>query len=187
MRSRLAIERYGLGLALAAGCGLAAGPAAAATSPLPVKAAYLYKFGSFVDWPATSFAAPDAPLNLCVQGDDPFGAVLDQSVEGQQVSGHPLAVRRLAKVDKDSPCHVLFVAGDRAQSAAAALAAVKGAPILTITDSAPAWARGMIDFAIVRSMVRFSIDQAAAQQAQLTISSKLLNLAIGVRPGAGAP
>ncbi|MDB5438228.1 MAG: putative transrane protein, partial [Caulobacteraceae bacterium] len=164
-----------------------AAQAAAAASPLPIKAAYLYKFGSFVDWPASSFAAPDAPLNLCVQGDDPFGIVLDESVAGQQVSGHPLALRRLPKVDKDSPCQILFIAGARAQSAAAALAAVKGAPVLTITDGAPASARGMIDFELVRSMVRFSIDQAAAQQAQLTISSKLLSLAVGVRSGGSAP
>lgn len=184
MRLRRALRRAGPALA-ALWCGGAL--AAGASSPLPVKAAYLYKFGSFVDWPASSFTGPDSPLNLCVQGDDPFGAVLDQSVSGQQVSGHPVALHRLARVDRDSLCHILFVAGGRSQTAAAALAAVRGSPMLTITDGASGPARGMIDFAIVRSMVRFSIDQGAAQQAQLTISSKLLSLAIEVRPGGGAP
>ncbi|SFJ37102.1 protein of unknown function [Caulobacter sp. UNC279MFTsu5.1] len=164
--------------------GLTLSWSAANAAPLEyqVKAAYLYKLVSFVDWPAGSLPAPGAPVNLCVVGDDPFGAALDQAAQNQQVDGRPLAVRRIATVSKSSGCQVLYIAGSKRQSVASALQLVKGSPSLTITEASEA--RGsIVQFVVKEGRVRFTIDLAAAAQNGLTISAKLLSLALSVRDG----
>jgi hypothetical protein len=148
-----------------------------------VKATYLYKFGPFVEWPAEALATPDSPFTLCIAGHDPFGMVLDQAVIGQQVNGHPIAIRRMGVVTANSGCQVLFLGGSPEQSIGAGLIAVRGSPVLTVTDAQGLIApHGIIDFVIVENHVRFSIDDAAAAANGLAISSQLLSLAQSVRP-----
>lgn len=147
-----------------------------------VKAAYLHKFAPFVEWPAAAYDSPTSPFEVCVAGDEPFGPALDKALDGQRVGQHPVAVRRLARVDGRASCHVLYVAGSEAQSVADALSAVRGKPVLTVTDersSGPA--RGVIHFVIDAKRVRFHIDDQAAASHDLTVSSKLLSLALSVR------
>ena len=143
-----------------------------------VKATDLYKFAAFVDWPAAAFSGPADPAVVCVAGDDPFGAMLDQAVRGQRIGARPIMLMRLDKVDRGAPCHILFVAPSRRQTVADALDKVRGQPVLTVTDAADASARGMIDFVLKDSRVRFRIDPAAAERGGLAISSKLLSLAV---------
>ncbi len=141
-----------------------------------VKATFLYKFAPFVDWPRGP--APPAFI-LCVQGDDPFGPVLDRAVEGQRIEGRPVVVRRIEVVAPGSGCQVAFLAGSHRQSVLDALRALRGAPVLTVTDGeAP---HGVIHFRIKDNRVRFDVDQVAADEAGLGLSSKLLNLALSVR------
>lgn len=161
----------GLGLALAA----RADPADLETA---VKASYLYKFGPFVDWPAQAFAGPDSPFVICVVGRDPFGSLLDRAVTGQRVGGRAIVVARLASADHGSACQVAYLGGSRDQSVRAALAALRGAPVLTVTDGPGG--PGIVDFVLADNRVRFRIDEAAAAENQLTISSKLLGLALSV-------
>jgi hypothetical protein len=144
-----------------------------------VKAAYLDKLGAFVEWPAAAFAAPAEPARLCVAGDDPFGDLLVQAVHGQRIASHPILVVRLDRVERGSACHILFAAGSPRQSVADVLEKVRGTPTLTVTDSAadPA-ARGMVNFVLRSNRVRFEIDEASAAQSGLSISSKLLSLAV---------
>ena len=147
-----------------------------------VKATYLYKFAPFVDWPPGAFASPSSAVNLCVIGDDPFGDILDRAVRGQEVGDRPIAVRRLRTVDQNSGCHIMYVTGSDRQSVTEALDAVRGTPVLTITNSASrAGAQGVIHFVIVGNRVRFEIDDQAAARNGITISSKLLSLAVSVR------
>jgi hypothetical protein len=156
-------------------------PRAQAQSPLEteVKAAYLSKFGAFVEWPATAFDSPAAPAQICVAGADPFGVLLDQAVRGQRIAGHPIAVLRMDRVDKGVPCHILFVAPSPRQPVADALDKVRGFPVLTVTDDGPDPAsRGVIDFVLRDGRVRFRIDGRAAGGDGLAISSKLLSLAV---------
>jgi hypothetical protein len=154
--------------------------AAAQTSlAVAIKATDLYKFAAFVDWPPSAFADPAEPAVLCVEGEDPFGPVLDQAVRGQKIGARPIVVMRLDHVDRGAPCHVLFVAPSRRQPPAEALDTVRGQPVLTVTDEAadPA-ARGMIDFVLKDGRVRFRIDPRMAERSGLVISSKLLSLAV---------
>jgi hypothetical protein len=154
-------------------------------SEATVKAAFLYRFGSFVAWPETAFAAPDSALIVCVVGVDPFGRLLDDSIRNQHVGNRPIEVRRLQTAAEAASCHILFVSGGRTQSVEDALRAVRGRPVLTVTDAQSAGnARGIIHFAVVNDRVRFFIDEARAAEGGLTISSRLLDLAISVRPRA---
>lgn len=160
---------------------LAQGPAHAEPASLAaeVKATYLEKFGDFVEWPDAAFAGPSDPIRLCVIGSDPFGAVLDQASHGQRIGAHPLVLVRLDKIERAPPCHILFAAGSSKQSIADVLDKVRGAPVLTITDGAGnSAAHGIINFVVVSDRIRFQIDEAAAMQSGLAISSKLLSLAI---------
>jgi len=164
-----------------------AAPQARADDPaalaLAVKAAFLYKFEPFVTWPAQAFPAPDSPFNLCVIGADPFGAVLDRAVDGQETAGHRVAVVRLTLLSRDAHCQMLYIAPAASPAARELEAAVDGTPVLTVTDSiGDPSAKGMINFVIVDNRVRFEIDDAAAKRSGLQISSKLLSLAVSVRP-----
>ena len=149
-----------------------------------VKAAYLYKFAPFVEWPPTAFASASSPFQVCILGRDPFGSKLDRAVTGQRVADHPVAVRRLDRVDAASGCHILFLGASRTQTAADALRAVRGAPILTVADNGGATG-AIIRFVLKDNRVRFDIDVAAAAANRVTISSKLLSLATSVKTGAG--
>lgn len=146
-----------------------------------VKAAFLPKFAAFVDWPRGSFSNDSDPINLCVQGRDPFGPSLDAMVQAQRVNGRPIRVVRMETVGSDSGCHIVFLAGGK-QRPAAAIRALAMSPTLTITDSASSNDRGMIDLMIRARKVRFQVDDAAAARSGLVISSKLLALAVRVRP-----
>ena len=135
-------------------------------------------------WPETAFDSPASPFVLCIAGEDPFGTLLDQATAGQRVGQHAIVVRRLQRVDRGANCHILFIGASRGQTAADALSAVKGAPVLTVTDSASADAdagasASVIQFVMQDNRVRFRIDGQAAAQNGLAISSKLLSLALG--------
>ncbi|HEX3673804.1 MAG TPA: YfiR family protein [Rhizomicrobium sp.] len=159
---------------------LCAGGAAAQDNPVEygVKGAYLYKFLPFVGWPAAALPSPNAPLTICILGHDPFGPVLDKAVADQHVDARAIAVRRVETVD--AGCQVVFVGIADPQAEGAALQALQGKPVLTVTDSG-APAPGIIAFAIEANHVRFDIDDAAAARNGLTISSKLLSLAHAVK------
>jgi len=144
-----------------------------------VKAAYLFKFGAFVEWPATAFNGPSGPVHICISGADPFGALLDRAVQGQLIAGHPIAVQRMDHIDKGADCQILFVAPSPRQPVAEALDKVRGAPVLTVTDNGPDPAsRGVIDFVLRENHIRFRIDGRTAGEDGLAISSKLLSLAV---------
>jgi hypothetical protein len=166
---------------------LAAGGARAATPDgsveFAVKAAYLYKFGEFVEWPASSFESDASPTTLCIVGDDPFGATLDKAVAGQRIGNRPIAVKRLKQAEARSGCQVMYVSSKDVGALATAIATVRGENVLTITDGATGMAPpGIINFVIANNRVRFEIDDGAAAANGLVISSKLLALASSVKP-----
>lgn len=146
-----------------------------------VKATYLYKLAPFVNWPPDEFATADAPFQICVAGTDPFGDFLDKAVAGRGMGAHPFAVRRLESVDGAEDCQILFISHLPQMTTREALAAVGGKPVLTVTDSTAADAGGIVHFVIDRGRVGFEINTDAAARNQLTISSKLLQLAVAIK------
>jgi hypothetical protein len=125
---------------------------------LAVKATYLYKLAPFVDWPPAVLGAAHDPFVICVVGRDPFGALLDRAVAGQQVAGRPIVVRRAPTAPPDGPCQIMFLGGSPAQPVPAALQAEATAPVLTVTDASST--PGMVDFVLDQGRVRFRIDPA---------------------------
>ena len=153
-----------------------------------VKAAFLYNFAKFVDWPAAAFPDPNN-LKICVLGDDPFGGSL-QTVAGEQVGNHKLQVARMDSTSKLAGCQILFISRSERERIPQILAAVKGSPVLTVGDTQKFADDGVIiNFILEGSKVRFEINTESAERAGIRISSKLLQLAKrivsapGVRPG----
>jgi len=147
-----------------------------------VKAAFLYKFGLFVEWPNSAFSSPASPVNLCIVGEDPFGKSLVTVVAGAQVNGHNVVIRRLQKVGRNPSCHILYVGGSGEQSRAQIIETVRGSNVLTVSDGRGSGSdSGIINFVIADNRVRFDIDVEAAAQNGLVISSKLLSLALNVK------
>jgi hypothetical protein len=140
-----------------------------------VKATYLYNFVKFVEWPAT---ARSGPVTLCVAGRNPFGTVLDEIIQGEVINGRPLTARVI--LEPEPGCHVLFVPDGAASNAY--LRAARGTPTLTVGETSDFLDRGgIINFVTEGRFVRFAISTTAAEQAQLHVSSRLLQLAINTR------
>ncbi len=145
-----------------------------------VKAAYLYKFTPFIEWPSSAFAGPSSPFTICVLGADPFGASLDQVLAGHRVGERSVRVRRLQAIDQPEDCQVLYAAGSKAQ-VGAALTKVKGSPVLTVTEQSLGVSGAVVQFYVKNGHVRFTLDPAAAQANGMVISAKLLSLAAALQ------
>jgi len=151
-------------------------------SEYQVKAAFLYNFTKFVDWPQTSGNDTQGPLEICVIGDDPFGDDLDKIVKGKSVNERPLVVRRLRGAVDARTCSIAFVSSSERGHLRPILEALRGTSVLSVGDT-PGFAKmgGVINFILQDNRVRFEINVDAAQRARLKISSKLLSLAKVVR------
>jgi hypothetical protein len=164
----------------------AAGAQPIVSSEYAVKAAFLYNFAKFVEWPAGAFPGPGEPVTFCILGEDPFGGKLEQTVEGKTVKGRPVVVLHTG-LDALGRCHILFAGSSERPRFDRILAAVGRRPILTVGDDEPfRQAGGIINFVLRESRVRFQIDRAAAERAGLKVSSQLLELAEAVPPGGPA-
>lgn len=152
-------------------------------SPLEyqVRAAYLFKFLPFVEWPDPQ--AGDEPFAVCIVGDSPFGTELEQLAAQQRVNGHAPVVRRLRRVSRSSGCRMLYMGEAAEQSASEILRSVRGTPCLTISED-DTDDDSVIQFQVRDNRVRFSVNLDAASRNGLTLSSKLLGLALSVRKGA---
>lgn len=147
----------------------------------PIKAAFLFKFGEFVQWPADAFAVSSGVLNICIVGDSAFAGIVAAAVQNESVAGRRVAAQALASIAATDPCHIAYLAGSAKQSVAEALKAVAGRPVLTVTDEGRAPAPGIIHFVIRNNRVRFAIDDNAAAFNGVTLSSALLNIAVSVQ------
>jgi hypothetical protein len=150
-------------------------------SEYAVKAAFLPRFARYVTWPAPASPPAGAPFQLCVVGHDPFGPLLDQAASSELIDGHNVAVRRIPSADRAAGCQLAFVQGTSPPDTTRLLLAMRSQAILTITDARAGPQRGMIHFSIIGGHVRFFIDDAEAAGRGLSISSRLLALAAGVR------
>ncbi len=175
-----------LSFALALGLSLLLAPSVAAQDDsleYAVKAAFIQKFGAFVDWPPEAFEGTAGEFRLCVVGENPFGTIIDRTVAGQTIAGRAITVEHMRTVSRGSGCHMLFAGGSEAQDVPEMLAAVRGDPVLTFTDSAlTPWDKGIVHFVILDARVRFEIDARQAATNGIMISSKVLSLAVSVTP-----
>ena len=164
-----------IALLLLVGTPIAEGQSSPAHTEFEVKAAFLYRFASFVEWPET--AASEDAFEVCIVGDDPFGKAfepfLDQEVQGRRlrIIRHPSAV--------DIPrCRILFVGDSLKDHIGQILQQVADEPVLTVSDIDGFAARGgILNFVLRERKVRFAINLEAADRAGVKMSSRLLKLA----------
>lgn len=154
---------------------------AQSASEVDVKAAFLYNFTKFVEWPPSAFAAADDPFRICVIARQEFVTALDTIISGESVKGRPM--QRVVPGPDDVPhCQILFVGAEESGRAVRLLSLVGRAPVLTVGDG-PAFlaAGGAVAFAMDNGRVRFDVDLRSATRAGLVVSSKLLRVARNVR------
>lgn len=151
-----------------------------------VKATFFYRFGAFVDWPQDAFASAEAPFAICISGPSHFADVVENAATDERIAGRAVVIRRIGAVTRESGCQVLFVGGVADQTIEQGLAIVRGAPVLTVTDEQYGRTRGAIHFVVVDERVRFHVDRGAIEGNRLSVSSRLLNIALSVRRRGGA-
>jgi hypothetical protein len=144
-----------------------------------VKAAYLFKFGAFVEWPETSFARPDSPMIIGVAGSEALADELDRMVAGRSVNGHPVKVRRVHPGEALSDLHILYLDNGMDRNAMAAmLTAARGQSLLTVSDAPDALGLGcMINFVVADEKLRFIVALRYVGPSRLRISARMLAVA----------
>jgi hypothetical protein len=147
-----------------------------------VKAAFLYKFADYVEWPEGTFAQADSPLTIAVVGDDQIAAELAELVSGRKIDGRALAVRRTREIEAVGDAQIVFIGRAFNARLAQAMRASPAKPALVVTEAEGALAQGsVINFVLVDGRVRFEVSLEAAEKKGLRVSSRLLTVAVNVR------
>jgi hypothetical protein len=153
----------------------------AATEPTQeykVKAAFIYNFARFIDWPAGVFANDDAPFVIAVVGTDPFNGGLEQAVAGKKISGRRVEIRHFDSVDKIGLCQILFVPTTDDETETQIIQKVANDSALTVGECENFTALGgSFRFFTEDNKMRFEVNTDATDRAKLRVSSKLLKLA----------
>jgi hypothetical protein len=154
---------------------------AQSASAVTLKAAFLYNFAKFTEWPETALPAGQR-LSLCVVGDAAVADALEHTIKGRAHDGHELTVQVMKTDGPLRSCHLLYVDGRDAAKFSEVLDVVKTAPVFTVADHGDFTGKGGIAQLILESdRMRFAINVSAAERARLHLSSKLLSLAKIVR------
>ena len=142
-----------------------------------VKAAFLFNFAKFVEWPPQVFHDDVSPITIGVFGENPFGGFLQETVAGQKLGPRPIEVKKLQNLDELQSCQLLFIGASEENSVSEILSRLKGTSVLTVGETENfAESGGVIQFVEKDGKVCFKINRKAAEEARLKISSRLLNL-----------
>lgn len=151
---------------------------AAPPNEYALKSVFLYNFCRFIEWPDAAFAGPNDPIVIGVLGEDPFGPLLEEAVQGESFRGRSIAIERYRNVREVGRCHLLFVAASETGRLNEILSTVAGRSIVTVGETEAFIERGgMIALAADRNRVRLLVNPDALRAARLGVSSKLLRVA----------
>lgn len=147
-------------------------------SEYEIKAAFLFKFIKFVEWPESSFSSDTEPIIIGVVGKDPFGRNLDDTISGKTVKNRPIVIKRFKRYENIGRCHVLFISSSEKKRFFLILKQLMRRPVLTVSDTRN-FARngGMINLFTRNRKIRFQINLTSVETSGLKISSRLLRLA----------
>ena len=179
VRGGLDAARLALAATLVAATTAAAAQGAAMPADVGVKAAFLYNFAKFAEWPKMPSGAA---IVACVVGDGQIADALAGIVRGKDIGGHGLTVVRPTGDAAWGDCQMLFIAGSEVRGATVGLDGLRKLPVLTVSDN-PGFSRtgGIIEFYIDAGRMRFSINVDSAERSGLRLSSRLLGLATVIR------
>jgi hypothetical protein len=168
--------------------GLVAGAESPAPTMHQVQAAFLFNFAKFVTWPDDAFERSGSSLIIGVLGEDPFGAVLEETVRDKTVMGKKLAVKRFVRIQDAVNSHILFLSSSEESQLLPLLKVLEKATVLTVSDMEQFAERGgMVAFTVEDQKVRFNVNVDAVERAGLKMGSQLLKLAkiVGDKPRTG--
>jgi hypothetical protein len=151
---------------------------AQAVSEDQVKAAYLYSFAKFVEWPAGTFTSPSDPIRLCILNSRSFQTQLNKIAGNKQIAGHPVLVIFVQDAKQARGCQELFIDSSQNQETPQVIDALRGTSVLTVGETNSFVEQGgIINFIMQGDHVQFQVNQKAALQAGLHMSSQLLSVA----------
>jgi hypothetical protein len=149
----------------------------AASKEYQLKAAFLFNFAQFVEWPPSAFPNTDTPISICILGENPFGSALDETVRGAIVHNRRLLIQRAPRVENLKDCHLIFISRSETARIAGVLAELEPRAVLTVSEvEGFAQRGGIINMYLAGNKVRFEINLAVARRKGLKISSELLSL-----------
>lgn len=147
-------------------------------SEYEIKAAFLFNFSKYVEWPDGAFLGPADRIVICVLGDNSFGNLLGDAVNAKKVNGRQLVLREVKSVSETAGCHIVFIASSEQARLDEILGSLADHPVLTVSDGAPVANRNVIlRLTVSDNRVRFEVDLSAARRAGLRLSSQLLKVA----------
>jgi hypothetical protein len=144
-----------------------------------IKAAFLFNFAKFVEWPTAAFVGVTSPIVIGILGENPFRDDLARTIRNKTIDEHPLEIKELRSPTEATNCHILFISTSEKKRLPEILKGLKGTSVLTVgemdrfTESG-----GMINFVLKGKKIRFQINNDEATRAGLKISSKLMSLAL---------
>lgn len=148
-----------------------------ATNEHEVKAVFLFNFAQFVEWPTKDLPESNSPIIIGILGKDPFGVYLEETIRGEAVNGHPLAIEHYTDPAEIKNCHILFITAGKTTRFDTIIKALEGKDILTVSDGNNFVKQGgMIRFLTENNKIRLRINLKAVKASGITISSKLLQL-----------
>ena len=147
-----------------------------------VKLAFIYSFTKFVEWPSSAYRNSDAPISICIVGNDPFNPDLEDELRTRKVGSHPVEVTRLRLGEAIGKCQIVFIPLTAKHQAASIVKGLTGSSAFTVGETEGfAMRGGIINFAVEGNKLHLEINPLAAERAGLKISSKLLNIATVVK------
>jgi hypothetical protein len=160
-------------------CGFKVPAQDVAATEYQIKAAFIYNFAKFVEWPPETFATPTSPIIIGVLGDNVFGDDLEQTINHKVLNNRPLQFKKCDSVSAATNCHILFISASEKRRFPKIMEGLRGTSVLTVSET-PEFigAGGMINFMLEANKIRFQINDEAAKKSGLKISSKLLSLAV---------
>lgn len=151
--------------------------AQATSKEYQIKAAFLFNFMQFVEWPPTVFKDANDPFRIGVLGQDPFNAALEDTVQGETISNHKIIVEHAMQVDDLKNCQLIFISKSEKKHVTEILSALDDKPVLTVSEIEGFAERGGgINFYLEGNKVRFEVNPDAARHDGLKVSSQLLSL-----------
>ncbi len=154
-----------------------------ASKEYQIKAAFLFNFAKFVEWPSGSFAKSDAPFSIGILGTDPFGPALEETIRGETIGNRQLIIHRAQRIEDLQDCQMIFISKSEEGHVTEILSELDSKPILAVSEiDSFAQDGGDIDFYLQGGRVHFEINPGSARRVGLRISSQLLSLGKIVQP-----
>ena len=147
-----------------------------------IKAAFIYNFSKFIEWPSQAFTGPEQPFSIGILGEDPFGQILEETLEDKTVKGRSFVINRSDNIKNLEKSHIIFISGSEKGRLPEVIDAIQHKHVLTVSDMENfSRSGGMIQLVKLNKTIRFEINLDAANRARIEINAKLLSLGIILR------